>query len=114
MAIGLKHLRDYLVKKRDVIMAKETHGKDQNIDYTSYTMLNYYRNPLNYIFFNESLIVCSLMSFGVDNVWKTGVNADELFVRTCYLANLIKREEVLQNYITAKTRNVFDDTLAFM
>lgn len=95
-------------------MAKETHGTDQNIDYTSYTMLNYYRNPLNYIFFNESLIVCSLMSFGVDNVWKAGVNADELFVRTCYLANLIKREEVLQNYITAKTRNVFDDTLAFM
>jgi len=77
-------------------------------------MLNYYRNPINHVFFNESLIVCALLSFGVDTVWKNGVNKDELFVRTCYLADLIKREEVLQKTITPKTRQVFDDTLNFM
>jgi len=77
-------------------------------------MLNYYRNPINHVFFNESLIVCAMLSFGVDTVWKNGVNQDELFVRTCYLAELIKREEVLQKTITPKTRQVFDDTLNFM
>ena len=77
-------------------------------------MLNYYRNPLNHLFFNESLIVCSLMSFGVDNVWKNGVNLDELFLRTCYLASLIKREEVLRKTISESTRDVFDETLKFM
>lgn len=95
-------------------MPKEIYGDNQNIDYTSYTMLNYYRNPINHIFFNESLIVCSLMSFGVDNVWKNGVNMDDLFMRTCYLANLIKREEVLRKTITEKHRDVFDETIAFM
>lgn len=77
-------------------------------------MLNYYRNPINHVFFNESLIVCAMLSFGVDTVWKNGVNQDELFVRTCYLAELIKREEVLKKTITPKTRQVFDDTLNFM
>ena len=77
-------------------------------------MLNYYRNPINHIFFNESLIVCALLSFGVDTVWKQGVNADELFLRTCYLADLIKREEVLQKTITPKSRDVFDEILKFM
>ena len=55
-----------------------------------------------------------MLSFGVDTVWKNGVNQDELFVRTCYLAELIKREEVLKETITPKTRQVFDDTLNFM
>ena len=114
LKIGLEHLNDYLVKKRSVLMPKEVYGDNQNIDYTSYTMLNYYRNPLNYLFFNESLIVCSLMSFGVDNVWKNGVNLDELFLRTCYLASLIKREEVLRKTISESTRDVFDETLKFM
>uniref|UniRef100_A0A7S3MJR5 GPAT/DHAPAT C-terminal domain-containing protein n=1 Tax=Favella ehrenbergii TaxID=182087 RepID=A0A7S3MJR5_9SPIT len=77
-------------------------------------MLNYYRNPLNFLFFNESLIVCSLFSFGVDKVWKQGLAVDELFMRTCFLANLIKREEVLSKSISAKTRDVFDETLIFM
>ena len=77
-------------------------------------MLNYYRNPINHVFFNESLIVCAMLSFGVDTVWKNGVNQDELFVRTCYLTELIKREEVLKETITPKTRQVFDDTLNFM
>ena len=77
-------------------------------------MLNYYRNLLNHFFFQESLIVCSLLSFGVDNVWKNGVNVDELFQRTCYLATLLKREEVLQEFITTNTREVFDKKLEFM
>ena len=74
-------------------------------------MLNYYRNPINHIFFNESLIVCSLFSFGIDKVWKSGVAVEELFMRTCFLAQLIKREEVLAKVITPKTREVFDETL---
>ena len=111
LTIGLKHLRDFLVKKRDIIMPKVTFGTDQNVDNSSYIMLNYYRNPLNHVFFKESLIVCSLMSFGVEGLWREGVNVDELFHRTCYLANLLKREEVQQTQITAQTRDVFDKVL---
>lgn len=114
LAIGLKHLKDYYVQKRDVIMPVVRPSKDQNVDYTAYTMLNYYRNPLNHIFFNESLIVCSMFSMGEVNAWKNGVNVDELFERTCYLSNLLKREEVLKERITKKTREVFDRTLSFM
>lgn len=77
-------------------------------------MLNYYSNLLNHIFFQESLIVCSLFSFGIDHAWKNGVNVDELFLRTCYLANLLKREDALQDKITTKTREVFDEKLEFM
>ena len=62
--IGMRHLSEYLVKKRDVLMPKVTMGKDQNNDNSSFIMLNYYRNPLNYLFFNESLVVCSMLSFG--------------------------------------------------
>ena len=101
LKIGMYHLRDYIIQKRDIIMPKVGIGKDQNLtDQSSYIMLAYYRNPLIHHFFNESLIVCSMLSFGTDNVWKNGVNADELFLRTCYLANLIKREEVLEKRIT--------------
>ena len=63
---GLKHLSDYLVKKRDVYMPKVIRGTDQNEDNSSYIMLNYYRNPLLHLFFSESLVACSLLSFGVD------------------------------------------------
>ena len=114
LRLGLRHLKDFFIRKRDVLMPKEIYGSDQNVDNSSYIMLNYYRNPLNNVFFNESLIVCSMLSFGVDNVWKNGVNVDELFMRTCYLANLLKREEQLKQHITAKTRDVFEEKLRFM
>ena len=77
-------------------------------------MLGYYRNPINFIFFNESLIVCSLYSFGLENAWQNGVGLTELFERTCFLSNLIRREEVLPERITIKTRGVFDKLLSFM
>jgi len=48
--------------------------KVEGTDYNSYIMLAYYRNPINYIFFNESLIVCSLFSFGIEQSWHTGVD----------------------------------------
>ena len=65
LKIGLKHLNDYLVKKRDILMPKVIHGP-QGTDNSAYIMLQYYRNPLNHVFFNESLIVCSILSFGTD------------------------------------------------
>lgn len=86
LKIGLKHLKDYYMKKRDVIMPVGNYTCNQNVDNSSYTMLNYYRNPINHIFFNESLIVCSLFSFGIDTVWKQGIVIEELFLRTCFLA----------------------------
>jgi glycerol-3-phosphate O-acyltransferase len=82
--------------------------KVEGTDYNSYIMLAYYRNPINYIFFNESLVVCSLFSFGIETTWHSGVDVDLLFERVCFLSDLIKREEVLKNRITPDSRSVFD------
>lgn len=59
LKIGLYHLKDYIVHKRNIYMPQVSEGNYQN-----YIMLAYYRNPLNFIFFHESIIVCSIMSFG--------------------------------------------------
>ena len=69
--IGLKHLNDYIVRKRNFYMPKVVGN-----DYQNYMMLGYYRNPLNFVFFNEALIVCSVFSFGSEAAWKTGVSVD--------------------------------------
>lgn len=71
-------------------------------------MLGYYRNPLNFVFFNESLIVCSVFSFGNEAAWTKGVNVDELFIKTCYLSEFLKREEVIKTRITPANRAYFD------
>lgn len=44
-------------------------GENQNNDYSNIILLGYYRNALNYVFFNESIIVCSLFSLGAEEIW---------------------------------------------
>lgn len=44
--IGLKHLEDYIVLKRNIYKPKVSEG-----DYQNYIMLGYYRNALNFVFF---------------------------------------------------------------
>jgi len=77
-------------------------------------MLGYYRNPINFVFFNEAMILCSLMSKGKESAWKTGVEKEELFKRTCYLSELLKREEVLKERISPSNRELFEKLLKFM
>lgn len=77
-------------------------------------MLGYYRNPLNFVFFNEALIVCSVFSFGNDAAWTNGVSVDEIFKKTCYLSELLKREEVIKNRFTPTNRAYFDQVVEFM
>jgi glycerol-3-phosphate O-acyltransferase len=108
---SLKHLEDYVVKKRNVIVPKVTIDDDGTPDYSNYIMLGYYRNPINYIFFNESVIVCTLFSFGVNEIWQRGADYEELFTKACYLAELIKREEVLKERITKDNKEMFDGIL---
>lgn len=74
LKLGLKHLQDYIVKTRNFYTPKVV-GRD----YQNFMMLGYYRNPLNFVFFNEAIIVCSMFSFGNDAAWKNGVNGDQLF-----------------------------------
>jgi len=77
-------------------------------------MLGYYRNALNFVFFNESVIICALFSVGVETAWKEGISLEELFSRSCFLANLLKREEVLKDKITTENREYFDTLIKFM
>jgi hypothetical protein len=77
-------------------------------------MLGYYRNPLNFVFFNESIIMCALFSVGVDSAWKSGIEIEELFARTCFLADLLKRDEVNKDKLLKTNRVYFDKLIKFM
>jgi hypothetical protein len=77
LKIGLTHLGDYITKNRNIYTPK-VEIKNHKMDYSNYIMLCYYRNPLNYVFFNESVIVCSLFSFG-ETIWEKGVDIEQLF-----------------------------------
>lgn len=101
----MKHLAKDIVKKRNYYFPKV-----EGNNYNSYIMLAYYRNPVNHHFFNESLIVCSLYSFGIDQCWSKGVDVRDLRERTFFLANFLKREEVLKD----KVEDVFEQLLKFM
>lgn len=61
-------------------------------------MLGYYRNPLNYVYFNEGAVIVSILSFGQVKAWggDNGVDLDELFEKTAFIAELLKREEVIE------------------
>lgn len=61
MSIGLEHLKNYLNFKGDMIEPKVT-SEDQ---LGNYIMLYYYRNPVIYLFHNESLILAAMQSFGL-------------------------------------------------
>lgn len=63
-------------------------------------MLGYYRNTLSFIFFNEGVIVVSMLSFGIDRAWSSeGLPLDEVFDRAGFLSDLLKREETLKERI---------------
>jgi glycerol-3-phosphate O-acyltransferase len=113
LKIGLAHLGDYIQKNRNIYTPKVTVDKSK-MDYSNYIMLCYYRNALNYVFFNESVVVCSMFSFGVDEIWEKGVDYEALFERATFLADMIKREEVLKQTINAKSRKYFDELIEFM
>ena len=107
--LGLKHLEDYIIHKRNIYKPKVAENGYQN-----YIMLGYYRNTLNFVFFNEAMILCSLQSQGVQVAWKDGMPINELFKRSVYLSEVLKREEVLKDRITLKTRDYFDSLITFM
>lgn len=65
VSIGLEHLKDYINIKRDYITPKVTPG----VAYANYLMLWYYRNPLNFVFFNEGLVICSVLGYGNKMAW---------------------------------------------
>jgi hypothetical protein len=102
MEIGLFHLDSYLDKKGSIIEPKV----DSAIggDLGNYFMLYYYRNPLNGIFFNESIILASMHSFGIVSEWQQGIDLDLLFQRSCYLSDLLKYEEFIQFRIQKNDR----------
>lgn len=109
LAIGLEHLSGYIELKRNFYRPKVSEGSYQN-----YIMLGYYRNPLNFVFFNESVIICALFSNGVEKAWTEGISLEEVFTRACFLANLLKREEVLKDKISKDNRGYFDNLIKFM
>ena len=82
MDIGLEHLGGYISKKSGIYTPKVL----MDGDCSNHIMLAYYRNPLNHIFFNESIILASMHSFGLESQWQIGIDYDQLFERACFLS----------------------------
>lgn len=55
-----------------------------------------------------------MQSFGTDQAWTGGISNDELFKRTCFLSNLLQKEEVQRFRITEKNRPYFDELIKVM
>lgn len=110
---GLSLLEDYLVERSGIYSPKIVSSQEKG-DYLNYIMLTYYRNPLNHIFFNESIILASIHSFGLEESWQLGVDMDQLFDRCCYLSELLKYEEFIQHRISKDNRAQFERTVEFM
>ena len=53
-------------------------------------------------------------SFDLAQQWKEGVSRDQLFERACFLSNLLRREEYLQQRIESSKPEFFDQVLQFM
>ena len=77
-------------------------------------MLYYFRNPVNYVFFNEALILVAMHSFGLEQEWQEGVDKDILFEKTCFLTTILKAEEFIKDYISDKNRGFFDELITKM
>lgn len=77
-------------------------------------MLFYFRNPINYLFFNEALILVAMHSFGIEAEWQDGIDKEALFKQTCFISKLLFHEEFLQDRISPETRGFFDEMLSRM
>ena len=64
MKLGLEHLAGYLDNHSGIYEPLVADG-----DYKNYIMLTYYRNPINQFFFNESIVLASIHSFGLESEW---------------------------------------------
>jgi hypothetical protein len=64
MQLGLEHLMPYLKKESGILEPKVSPNDNKNI-----LMLSYYSNPLNQVFFNESLVLVAMQSFGLEAEW---------------------------------------------
>lgn len=72
-ANGMEQLESYLNENSGIIEPKVDNG-----DYSNILMLYYFRNPMNQVFFNESLILVAMHSFGLEKEWQQGVDREQL------------------------------------
>lgn len=107
----MDHLKDYLQKRRDIYEP----AVKPDVGYKNYLMLGYYRNPLNHIFFNEGVIITSMLSFGADQAWNGGVDLQILKDKSYFLAKLLQKEEVLKERMDPQQNDyVFNKVINMM
>mmetsp|Transcript_1240 Transcript_1240/g.1441 ORF Transcript_1240/g.1441 Transcript_1240/m.1441 type:complete len:202 (+) Transcript_1240:2791-3396(+) len=113
--IGLEHLQSYLVDSQGIYSPKIISDRsNQAGDHSNYIMLTYYRNPLNHLFFNESIVLAGLHSFGLETEWVNGIVENELFDKCCYLSELLKYEEFIPRRIVKHDAPFFQEVIEFM
>ena len=116
LKIGLEQLNEYLDDSGAIYSVKIENDPRGGFggDFGNYLMLAYYRNPMNAIFFNESIVLCAMHSYGLESEWKNGADIESLFKRACFLSDLLKKEEVIQHRIVKDNRPLFDSLIQFM
>jgi len=113
--LGLEHFSSYLDESSGIYQPKIVKDPtNQAGDFSNYIMLTYYRNPLNHLFFNESIVLAGIHSFGLENEWRGGIDSTELFDRCCYLSELLKYEEFVEKRIVKHDQIFFDQLIDFM
>ena len=109
LQIGLEQLDSYVTNKAGIYEPKLIKG-----DYQNYIMLMYYRNPLNQVFFNEAIVLVSMHSFGLEQEWQQGIDLSQLFERSCFISDLLKKEEFVKKRINKHDRDFFNSVIQFM
>jgi glycerol-3-phosphate O-acyltransferase len=71
-------------------------------DFKNTLMLNYYRNGLLHIFFNEALVTAALCSFGRDQCLKDGVEISILIEEVIFLQKLMAKECVQKVFLHSR------------
>lgn len=89
-------LGNYIVSRKDLFNPRVSMSTDEK----NILLLAYYRNSIQHVFVVESLIACTLYSFGETLAWEEGAQLDRVIEETGFIANLLKFEFVTRGDIT--------------
>lgn len=83
-----------------------------NFEYKNILLLNYYKNQLVHVFFEEAICCCALNSFGHQIAYKEGLGINRLWEETEFLLSLLNKELFVR--ITLNSQQKLNDLIERM
>jgi len=87
---AIYHLNQAVAHKKDMFEPSVSLAND----YKNILLLSFYRNTMQHIFAEESLLACTLYSFGDKIAWEEGVPQERLLEEASFLFSLLDSEFV--------------------